>query len=141
MEDKGITPDEVTMTTAIKRMGSFEAALALIDDCLAKRWFVGRSSLQAAYSLPIGHLTAEALLEAYRARPYRFDTALEGPINQHRRLRRISKALRLVLVAPHAGTAQRLYRQAYGGCQAFFAAELEHGNDEDSTTPMALRRH
>jgi hypothetical protein len=44
-EDKGSTPDEVTVSTAIKQMRSYETALASIDDCLVKRWFgeVGRS--------------------------------------------------------------------------------------------------
>ena len=50
MEKKGVTPDEFTLSTAIKKATTFEDALDLIDFCLSRKFFVGRGAFEAAYS-------------------------------------------------------------------------------------------
>lgn len=132
MADNGVTPSEVTVSTAIKKCNTFEDALGLVDFCLGKNFFVGRGSFEAAFSKSITHLTADQLLSEYHARKFKFDTALEGPINQYRRADRLDQALILILFAPHLGAAQKLYRERYIPCRAFFQAQLAAGNDEDN---------
>jgi murein L,D-transpeptidase YcbB/YkuD len=132
MADNGVTPNEKTVTTALKKTQTFEAALELVDFCLTKKLFVGRGAFQAAYSKPITHLSAEALLTQYHSREFKFDTALENPINQYRRAHREDQALLLTLVAPHVAAAQKLYREKYDICRAFFEAQIKSGNDEDN---------
>ncbi len=127
-----VTPNGITIVTAIGKSGTFEEALCLADHCIAKGFFVGRGAFEAAYSKPISHLTAERLLAEYHARPYKFDTSLEGPINQYRKSRQSDQALPLTLAAPHVGAAQKLYRQEYALCRSYFEAERASGNDEDN---------
>ncbi len=132
MKDNGVTPNEITVIAALKTTEAFGAALGLIDLCLDKGFFAGRGAFEAAYSKPIAHLSAEELLAQYHGRKYKFDTALEGPINQYRRARREDQALLLTVVAPHVAAAQKLYREKYDLCRAFFEAQIKSGNDEDN---------
>ena len=132
MTENGVTPNEITVVAAIKTTVAFGAALGLIDLCLNNGYFAGRGAFEAAYSKPIAHLSAEELLAQYHGRKYKFDTALEGPINQYRRARREDQALLLTVVAPHVGAAQKLYREKYDLCRAFFEAQITSGNDEDN---------
>jgi plasmid stability protein len=132
MADNGVTPNEITVISAVKKTKTFEDALGLIDFCCDKNFFVGRGAFQAAFSKSITHLTAEQLLAEYHARKYKFDTALESPINQYRRAGRADLALMLTLVAPQVGSAQRLYRDNYTLCRAFFQTQLAAGNEGDN---------
>ena len=127
-----IKPNEISVTTALKNMDTFSTGLKLVDWCLAKKLFVGRGAFQALYSNKITHLSAEALLVEYHERAFKFDTSLEGPMNQYRKTGQLDQALVLTMVAPHVGAAQKMYREEYDFCKSYFEAELETGNDEDN---------
>jgi len=68
---------------------------------------------EAVYAKRITHLSVEALLTEYRARKFKFGTALEGPINQYRRAGREDEAIKLALVEPHVRAAQKFFHEAY----------------------------
>ena len=132
MTANGVTPNEITTTTVIMLGKTFVDALRLVDFCLGEGFFVGRGAFEGAFSKSIVHLSAEELLIEHHRRKYKFDTALQGPINQYRQAGLEEQALRLTLVAPHIGAAQKFYREEYTLCRSFFEAELMAGNDEDN---------
>jgi pentacotripeptide repeat protein len=132
MRDNDITPNEISVTTAIKKADGFSSALEFVDDGLRHGEFVGRGAFQAAFSHPVAHLSAKELLVEYNKRPYKFESALEGPINQYRKTGQPEQAVELVLFAPHTGAAQRYYREEYDQVCVFFDAEVAAGSDEDN---------
>ena len=132
MRAAGITPEELSVALAVKQCSNFEEAMALTDYCLDQGWFVGPGAYGAVYSFPIAHMSGDELLNVYFAKKYKFDTALEGPINQYRKAGMMQDATRVALVGPQTGAAQRLFRQRYDDCRSFFDAEFEKGEDGDN---------
>jgi hypothetical protein len=132
MEDKGVTPDEVTRSTIIKSAATFETALALIDLFLLKKDFVGRGTFEATFAKSIIHLTAGELLIEYNKRAFKFDTSLQSPINQYRKAGLFDQALALTLFAPHVGASQKFYREDFDRCKEYFRSEIMAGNNDDN---------
>lgn len=132
MRRKNVTPDEISVTTAIGSAPDFPEALRIVDFALLQGWFVGRGAFQAAFAHPVHHLDVDELLTAYHGRKYKYDTALGSPIRQYIRENKLAEALLLTLVAPNIGAAQKIYRTKYSECLLFFQGQINIGNDDDN---------
>jgi len=133
MKEAGVTPNEITLTAILKNAtDTLEDAIGLAQEWLTSGYFVGRGAWGAVFAKPVLHLSAEELLTLYNAQRFKFETALENPINQYRAARRDDDALLLLLAAPYTGASIKYFREDYATTSAYFQAELDAGNDEDN---------
>jgi Pentatricopeptide repeat domain len=134
MIKEGVKPNELSLITLVKRAPSFEVGCALAFEAreAGKEWSTGRGFCQALCSLPITHLSADAFLELFRALPFRFDTALEGPIGQYRRNQSPAAAMSLCLYAPHVPAAKKFYRENFEFCVSFLLDFPDADRDESN---------
>jgi pentatricopeptide repeat protein len=132
MRAADIAPNVVTVTTVLAKAPDFATGLSFVDSLDRTLPVFSHGLYCALYAKDIVHLDSTKLIEIYLGGFRQFGEALESPIKQYRRAKRLADAFRVALIAPHTHAAQKFFRERYAACLPLFRSAMESGVENDN---------